>query len=85
MLIAAALAQAAVASVLAFTDGTAAVLVLLALLGCGAAVAQPAEFALIRSWPERTCGVRTRPSRRRVRSGSPSGRSSAGSSRPPEA
>ena len=47
VLIAAALAQAAVASVLAFTDGTAAVLVLLALLGCGAAVAQPAEFALI--------------------------------------
>jgi MFS family permease len=47
VLVAAALAQAAVASVLAFTDGTAAVLVLLALLGCGAAVAQPAEFALI--------------------------------------
>jgi len=47
VLIAAALTQAAVASVLAFTDGTAAVLVLLALLGCGAAVAQPAEFALI--------------------------------------
>jgi MFS family permease len=43
VLIAAALAQAAVASVLAFTDGTAAVLVLLALLGCGAAVAQPAS------------------------------------------
>ena len=42
-------AQAAVACVLAFTSGTAAILVLTALLGSGAAVAQPAEFALIPS------------------------------------
>src|SRR6266545_1686464 len=47
VLIVAALAQAAVAGVLAFADRTGVVLALLALLGCGAAVAQPAEFALI--------------------------------------
>jgi hypothetical protein len=69
VLVAAALAQAAVASVLAFAGGTAAVLVLLALLGCGAAVAQPAEFALIPISPDRMCGVRTRTSRRCARSG----------------
>jgi MFS family permease len=42
-------AQAALAVALAFTPGTAAILALTALLGTGAAVAQPAEFALIPS------------------------------------
>ena len=42
-------AQAAVATVLAFTSGTALILALVALLGTGAALAQPAEFALIPS------------------------------------
>jgi MFS family permease len=49
VLLVAVLAQAVVACVLAFTSGTAAILVLVALLGSGAAVAQPAEFALIPS------------------------------------
>ena len=49
VLLVAALAQAVVACVLAFTSGTAAILVLVAVLGSGAAVAQPAEFALIPS------------------------------------
>jgi MFS family permease len=46
-LIAASAAQALVAVALAFADSTAAILGLAALLGCGAAVAQPAEFALV--------------------------------------
>lgn len=41
------LAQAAVAVGLAFVSGTAAILVLAALLGVGFALAQPAEFALV--------------------------------------
>ncbi len=41
------LAQAVVALGLAFVSGTAAILVLAALLGTGFAVAQPAEFALV--------------------------------------
>jgi MFS family permease len=41
------LAQAAVATVLAFADGTAAILALTTLLGTGFALAQPAEFALV--------------------------------------
>src|SRR4051812_48863881 len=46
-LIAASAGQALVAVALAFADSTAAILGLAALLGCGAAVAQPAEFALV--------------------------------------
>jgi len=49
ILLFAVLAQAAVASVLAFTTGTVAILALTALLGAGGAFAQPAEFALIPS------------------------------------
>jgi MFS family permease len=49
VLLVAVLAQAVVACALAFTSSTAAILVLTALLGAGAAVAQPAEFALIPS------------------------------------
>jgi MFS family permease len=49
VLLFAVLAQAAVACVLAFTSGTVAILALTALLGAGAAFAQPAEFALIPS------------------------------------
>ena len=49
VLLVAVLAQAVVACVLAFTSGTAAILVLVALLGSGGAFAQPAEFALIPS------------------------------------
>ena len=41
------LAQAAVALSLAFTSGTAPIILLAALLGIGFAVAQPAEFALV--------------------------------------
>ena len=48
VLILASLFQAAVAGGLAFAvDSTSAILVLAALLGCGFAVAQPAEFALV--------------------------------------
>src|SRR3954452_534635 len=47
IVIAAAVGQAAVAVALAFADSTAAILGLAALLGCGTAVAQPAEFALV--------------------------------------
>jgi MFS family permease len=48
MLVAVSLAQAVVAGALAFaTDSTVAILALVALLGCGAAVASPAEFALV--------------------------------------
>jgi len=47
-LVAVSLAQAVVAGGLAFaTDSTVAILALVALLGCGAAVAGPAEFALV--------------------------------------
>jgi MFS family permease len=49
VLLFASFAQAVVAVVLAFTSGTAWILVLTAMLGTGAAVAQPAEFALIPS------------------------------------
>ena len=49
ILLFAVLAQAVVASVLAFTTGTVAILALTALLGAGGAFAQPAEFALIPS------------------------------------
>jgi len=49
VLLFAVLAQAVVASVLAFTSGTVAILALTALLGAGGAFAQPAEFALIPS------------------------------------
>jgi MFS family permease len=49
VLLVAVLAQAVVACVLAFTSGTAPILALTALLGAGAAFAQPAEFALIPS------------------------------------
>jgi MFS family permease len=49
VLLLAALAQAAVAGVLAFTSSVAPILALTVLLGVGAAVAQPAEFALIPS------------------------------------
>ena len=45
-LLAASLAQAAVAGLLAFTPGTGPTLALVALLGIGSAVAVPAEFAL---------------------------------------
>ena len=41
------LAQATVAVILGFVDGTAAILALTTLLGTGFAVAQPAEFALV--------------------------------------
>src|SRR6185312_4285169 len=47
LLIAASLAQAAVAVALAATTATAGVLALVALLGAGAAVVVPAEFALV--------------------------------------
>jgi MFS family permease len=47
LLVAVSLAQAAVALVLAFTDSTAGMLVLVALLGSGYAFSQPAEFALV--------------------------------------
>jgi predicted MFS family arabinose efflux permease len=48
VLLIASLAQAAVAAALAFAlDSVAAILVLAALLGCGFAVAQPAEFSLV--------------------------------------
>jgi MFS family permease len=47
-LVAVSLAQAVVAAGLAFaTDSTVAILALVALLGCGAALAGPAEFALV--------------------------------------
>src|SRR5215218_552916 len=46
-LIAVSAAQALVAVGLAFADSTAAILALTALLGCGVAVANPAEFALV--------------------------------------
>jgi Na+/melibiose symporter-like transporter len=46
-LIAVSAAQALVAVALAFADSTAAILGLAALLGCGTAVGQPAEFALV--------------------------------------
>ena len=46
-LIAVSLAQAVVAAGLAFAGSTAAILALTALLGCGVAVANPAEFALV--------------------------------------
>jgi MFS family permease len=49
VLLFAVLAQATVACALAFTSGTVAILALTALLGCGGAFAQPAEFALIPS------------------------------------
>src|SRR5215471_16295463 len=49
ILLFAVLAQAVVASVLAFTSGTVAILALTALLGAGGAFAQPAEFAPIPS------------------------------------
>jgi MFS family permease len=47
VLIGVSVAQALVAVALAFADSTAAVLALTALLGCGVAVANPAEFALV--------------------------------------
>jgi len=47
VLLVASLAQAIVAVVLAFTGGTAVILLLAALLGVGFAVGQPAEFALV--------------------------------------
>jgi MFS family permease len=47
LLIAVSAAQAVVAVGLAFADSTAAILALAALLGCGTAVGQPAEFALV--------------------------------------
>jgi MFS family permease len=47
VVIVAAAAQAAVAIGLAFAESNAAILGLAALLGCGTAVAQPAEFALV--------------------------------------
>ena len=46
-LIAVSLAQAVVAAGLAFAGSTVAILALTALLGCGVAVANPAEFALV--------------------------------------
>ncbi|MEA2383695.1 MAG: hypothetical protein QOH72_3666 [Solirubrobacteraceae bacterium] len=46
-LIAVSAAQALVAVALAFTGSTGAILALIALLGCGVAVANPAEFALL--------------------------------------
>src|SRR4029079_19362961 len=47
-LVAVSLAQAVLAAGLAFaTDSTVAILALVALLGCGAALAGPAEFALV--------------------------------------
>jgi Na+/melibiose symporter-like transporter len=46
-LIAVSAAQAVVAAALAFTDSTVALLALVTLLGCGVAVANPAEFALV--------------------------------------
>jgi MFS family permease len=46
-LVAVSLAQALVAAGLAFADSNAAILALTALLGCGVAVANPAEFALV--------------------------------------
>ena len=46
-LIAVSVAQAAVAAALAFAGSTVAILGLTALLGCGVAVANPAEFALV--------------------------------------
>jgi len=46
-LIAVSLAQAVVAAGLAFAGSTGAILALTALLGCGVAVANPAEFALV--------------------------------------
>jgi Na+/melibiose symporter-like transporter len=49
VLVVAAVAQAVFAGVLAFTSGTVAIMVLIALVGAGAAVAQPAEFALVPS------------------------------------
>jgi Na+/melibiose symporter-like transporter len=48
-LIAVSAAQAIVAAGLAFADSTVAILALVALLGCGVAVANPAEFALVPS------------------------------------
>jgi MFS family permease len=47
VLIAVSLAQALVAAGLAFAGSTTAILALTALLGCGVAVANPAEFALV--------------------------------------
>lgn len=47
LLIAASLAQAAVAGAIAFADGPVAILVLTTLLGIGFAVSQPAEFSLV--------------------------------------
>jgi MFS family permease len=47
VVIVAAVAQAVVAIGLAFADSSAAILGLAALLGCGTAIAQPAEFALV--------------------------------------
>src|ERR1700754_2960352 len=47
VLIAVSLAQALVAGRLAFAGSTTAVLALTVLLGCGVAVASPAEFALV--------------------------------------
>ena len=47
MLLAASVAQAVVAAALAFADPLAAILALTALLTAGAAIAQPAEFALV--------------------------------------
>jgi Na+/melibiose symporter-like transporter len=46
-LVAVSIAQAAVAGGLAFAGSTTAILALTALLGCGVAVANPAEFALV--------------------------------------
>ena len=47
MLLAASVAQAVVATALAFVDPLAGILALTALLTAGAAIAQPAEFALV--------------------------------------
>jgi MFS family permease len=54
----ASLAQALVAAALAFAPGTAATIALVAVLGVGAAVAVPAEFALVGVVAERTGAAR---------------------------
>src|SRR3954451_14798176 len=80
----ASLAQALVALALAFTPGTGLTLALVALLGVGAAVAVPAEFALLGvvGVPAGTDGP-TGAWRRRAMSATPSARSPEARSRPP--
>ena len=65
LLLGVSLAQAVVAGTLVFADGLGAILVLTALLGAGAAIAGPAEAALVRR-SRRTSRGRTAGSRRRA-------------------